>query len=320
MIEHIIINNNFFIFPIIFVANVFLLSILNWFEFKKKLKADTIFDISIISILGALVISRLLGIIVNLGYYLDKGWNANPIVEETGNIYIVNQMPWNLLNIFDGNYLYSGFALGMVFSISIIFLYSNQKKSVLFLFDRIAYTLSVLLVINLTMFAIARMLNWFQWGQQVYINILNFNIDIVYLQILILLILIVISKIFKFTNKDGLFTIIFYIVFASELIVNNLLRNYLLGNSTLDLDSIIAILFYVFAGVAIIQMRNKDEINNDDVALNDSLISRRGNLMNTSFNNRSYLQTYSRTEVSKSGVPVNERLTGTLKYFKRKFK
>jgi hypothetical protein len=257
---------------------------------------------------------------VNLGYYLDKGWTANPIIEESGYIYIVNQMPWNLLNIFDGNYLYSGFALGVVFSISIIFLYSNQKKSVLFLFDRIAYSLSVLLALNLSLLCIARNLNWFQWGQLVTINIWGQNLDIVYVQIVVLIILIIVSRIFKVTNKNGLFTILFYITFATELLINNLLKNYLLGVNTIDLDSIIAILFYVFAVVAIMQMRNKEEVDNNEVLLNENLTTRRGNLMNTSFNTKSYLPTYSRTEVSKSGVPVNERLTGTLKYFKRRFK
>jgi hypothetical protein len=319
MSDHIIITNNFIIFPIIFVANVFLLSILNWFEFKKQLKSDTIFDISIISILGGIIISRLLGIIVNLNYYLNKGWTGSLFIEESGNVYIANQMPWGLLNIFDGNYLYSGFILGVVFSISIIFLYSNQKKSVLFLFDKVAHSLSVLLTINLSLFWIARSMNWFQWGQTVNFNFNNLNIDIISIQILILILLIIITKVFKLTDRNGLLTVIFYAVFASSLIINNIIKNYLSNSNLLELDSIIAVLFYVFAIIAFIQMRNKEDMGSDELLMNENL-ARRGNLMNTSFNNRSYIQAYSRTEVSKSGVPVNERLTGTLKYFKRRFK
>jgi hypothetical protein len=251
--------NDYLAFPLIFIANLILFAFFNWLQFKKQLKTNTIFDIALMNGFGSLLIARILGIINVFGGYAQKGWSLTPMVEVDNNYVWTNSLPWSLLNVFDGNYLYSGFLLGIIFSLSLAFLYSNQKKSVFFLMDKVVLSFAGVLVINLIVIYLLKTLGLITWINVSQMTILGLSFDMWGMQILVILIFLLIVRIFHLVEKHGFVSMSFYLIFAAGIFLGNYLQVQFLNSSKIELDSIIALGFLGFGIIQYLQMRNRED-------------------------------------------------------------
>ena len=108
-----------------------------WMQSKKDLKNSVLFDIAFVSFFSAIFVSRLLGMLNNLGEYKNLDWNFLPVSIEQEQFVFLKNNPWTFFNLNDGNFLYVGLFFGLILGVIILYLNSNQKKSIYLLFERL---------------------------------------------------------------------------------------------------------------------------------------------------------------------------------------
>jgi len=111
-----------------------------WLQSRRDLKNNSIFDIAFITFLVSILVSRLLGMLSHLDEYRALGWNFLPVGIEQEQFVFFKNNPWTFFGIGDGNFLYIGLFFGVVLGVIILYLNSNQKKSVYLLFERLVIT------------------------------------------------------------------------------------------------------------------------------------------------------------------------------------
>ncbi|KXK26608.1 MAG: Prolipoprotein diacylglyceryl transferase [candidate division WS6 bacterium OLB20] len=117
--------------------------LLFWMVSRQTLKTNTIFDISIITLLIAIACGRILGMLSNMQEYLEPGWSLLPVSETDGAIRIAAQLPWSFIRLTDGNLSYIGIFLGLVLGMIFIYQNSNQRKTVYVLFDKLIVSYAI---------------------------------------------------------------------------------------------------------------------------------------------------------------------------------
>src|SRR3989344_4722943 len=120
-----------------------------WVQSKKDLKNNALFDIAFVSFFSSIFVSRLLGMLNKLGEYKDLKWNFLPVSIEQEQFVFLKNNPWTFFNLNDGNFLYVGLFFGLILGVIILYLNSNQKKSIYLLFERllIAYCIAAITVL-----------------------------------------------------------------------------------------------------------------------------------------------------------------------------
>lgn len=140
-----------YVFILLFLISYVLIF---WTVTRDTLKQNTIFDITLITLIIGIVSARLLGMLASLQEYLEAGWSLLPVSEIDGTIAIAAQLPWSFIRLIDGNVSYIGLFLGLVLGMIFIYQNSNQKKTVYILFDQlfVSYAIaSIFLLIGIFM-------------------------------------------------------------------------------------------------------------------------------------------------------------------------
>lgn len=122
------------IFSITFIVGIYLI-------FDGKLKSNVIFDIGFLCVIGGVVLSRFFGVINDIEWYLDLDWQLLPFSDSTSGIEFITSMPWQLVNIFDQNFLLLGMPIGIIISGAILYISSNKKQNVTIFIDKIVMAL-----------------------------------------------------------------------------------------------------------------------------------------------------------------------------------
>src|SRR3990170_8304320 len=118
---------------IFFIAFLFVF----WMQSKRDLKNSVLFDIAFVSFFSSIFVSRLLGMLNKLGEYKDLKWNFLPVSIDQEQFVFFKDNPWTFFNLNDGNFLYVGLFFGLILGVIILYLNSNQKKSIYLLFERL---------------------------------------------------------------------------------------------------------------------------------------------------------------------------------------
>lgn len=249
-----------FVAVLLFVL-IFTLSF--WSLSRKDLKNNPIFDIAVLTLIAALICSRLLGVLTNLEYYLSRGWSLFPFTEEGTTIQFFYKMPWMLLRLHDGNFVFIGVFLGMVIGLLFIYQNSNQKKTVYGLFDKLtlSYALaSIFLLLGIyasgtslgiqSDSAIAASVNGVQ---RLPLQILQI------VEVAVFLILYVLLRVLKL-KRDGLLTFCFMITYGiGEFIIRKYSEGYTAEFfSKFDYYQLIALaisLMGLFVGLVLLNIR-----------------------------------------------------------------
>lgn len=98
----------------VFIFVFFVAYILSfWLFTRKDLKANTIFDIAFLNIISAVISSRLLGMLLNLETYLERGVGLLPLNETSEGLRLLHQLPWSFLGLMTETSLILEFFLGL---------------------------------------------------------------------------------------------------------------------------------------------------------------------------------------------------------------
>lgn len=242
----------------VFIFVFFVAYILSfWLFTRKDLKANTIFDIAFLNIISAVISSRLLGMLLNLETYLERGVGLLPLNETSEGLRLLHQLPWSFFRFNDGNFSYIGIFLGLVIGMLIIYKNSNQKKTVFLLFDKLVLSYAfanLFLLIGLFIHGYAAgELTESILGIRYADGTVRYSIQLI--QFSIITIFLVFSGLTwrVFANKQGMLSIIFFLIFSvSELYLRTITANYQPSfYEMLDYHQLIAVVVF-FVGLILL--------------------------------------------------------------------
>ena len=231
-----------------------------WMQSKRDLKNSVLFDIAFVSFFSSIFVSRLLGMLNNLGEYKNLDWNFLPVSIEQEQFVFLKNNPWTFFNLNDGNFLYVGLFFGLILGVIILYLNSNQKKSIYLLFER--------LLIAYCVAGISILLGMLLQGINIGVVVTEGILKIIYpdgvgryplqlLEIIFLIIFLVYrfgrNKIFKRTELSPRAIVLQFFVFfgLSEFLVQPYSEKYTKDFlNTIDLTQLIA-LSIIFVGVVL---------------------------------------------------------------------
>lgn len=105
--------------------------------FREKLKTFVIFDLSLILFSTGVLLSRLIAILDNWSLYSSYSWSFLPLKDNGNRVIFERVLPWELLNIFDGNLVLWMLPIGIIFGCFFIYLNSNKKIDIFLFLDNI---------------------------------------------------------------------------------------------------------------------------------------------------------------------------------------
>jgi hypothetical protein len=125
---------------IVFIT-ILLLSI--WYFFKDQLSNEIIFDISLLTIISTIIVSRIVYIISNYNQNTSLLFAMSPITEDELGTRYLEAMPWTLLKVYHGDLNF----IGIIFAITIIILilYKNRAINKIYYLFIDKYILTVLM-------------------------------------------------------------------------------------------------------------------------------------------------------------------------------
>lgn len=197
------------------VVGVFIFTFTLYYLFHQNLKTNVIFDIGWMILIGGFFFSRLLGFLDDISFYEKLGWSFLPLEDSGSSIFINHKLPWEFVNILDGNFYLIGFPIGMILAAVFIYLISNKAKGINYFLDT--------LILAIIPFQLIVLIGAFV--SQLYYHkssstLLNFYIDnengsrmsTISIEIIILILFCILLFVIKrFAKKDGvaLFTYLF---------------------------------------------------------------------------------------------------------------
>ena len=246
---------------LLLLTSIVIYSFCNWVQFRDKLKPASIFDLSLVNLVVILLISRILGVMANFNTYVMNGWGLSPDLESNFRWYKL--LPWNLFNVFDGGYFYGGLLLGLIFSTALVFVKASKNKSFLYMMDRLVISFSITVAANLIILVALRDSAINLYLPKNTASIQGFSIDTWVIQILILTLFLILTRIASSGKKLGLTTIMFELIFASGMILTDLLVS---NELSLGLNKIIAFSFVIFSIIQYLQLHSKGDLSIASVA------------------------------------------------------
>jgi len=298
MLDQLNIEKNWYFLLIIFIINLLVYVFLNWTQFKEQLKTNEIFDISIITGICLAIFSRLFAVIGNLGYYFADGWRFQPntLVGERW-VDLFQYMPLKIFNIQDGYFSFAGMIIGMIISIILIFNIYNRQKSVRFIMDKVAFSLSILILLNMILVII--------------FNINNLNGDIIRgISVIIIgsLTNIILGGVKNFNVADGFKVSVFLITNGVMIIFINRLN--------IQIESIFAVFFVIYGVLILLKSLKK----NDEASFNQARQYRETVNTEEAIPITRYFQSYSKVDENSGDSTVRDRVTSSIKRFQRRRK
>jgi hypothetical protein len=250
------------------------------------LKPVSIFDISLVNTVSVVLISRILGIIANYNSYFAVVGEPSTALESNMRWY--KALPWNLFNVFDGGYIFGGLLLGLIFSTALVFVKVSQNKSFLYIMDRLVISFSITIIYNLIILILLRDSSINSYLSKNMVAFEGMNIDTWGIQILLLSIFLVLTRITNSIKKLGLTTIVFELIFAGGIISTDIFSH---NELNIGLNRIIAISFVVFAIIQYVQLHSKSSFS-ATAGLRERLEARTGQDISSNQIARDYSQSY----------------------------
>lgn len=250
----------YFILP-----SLLILLFLLWKSIKDYIAKDNVFDFIIITVVFALIISRLFGVIDNFDYYLSLEFSWSPFDFSEERWLFFETMPWILLNGFDSSYNILALMFAPLISIY-TFEHILRLKDKYFILDKTITVFSIFYLFYLVL------------ENFIFNNISGFEIRYIFI-IGILIFLLVQSRSRRFKKKSGRASAFFYLLISILVLVNNIFSSSILSYSTL-----IAVGFFLISFILSISLGNDKNISKDgsEQIIDDEMRIRR-NLSKISF-------------------------------------
>lgn len=105
--------------------------------FSSRLRKYSLFDIAFIIIFFVFIAARIGGVLNNWDYYSGLNWRLVPYQDAIDIILYIPSLPWEIINVFDGNFLFYAVPLGFILGGLFIYLISNKKKNIFDFTDKI---------------------------------------------------------------------------------------------------------------------------------------------------------------------------------------
>ncbi len=216
----------------VFLGGVFvsflIFSFFLYFTFKKRIKTFVIFDLSVLLFFAGMVFSRLLSVIDRWSVYSEYNWAFLPVRDTGEEIFFERVLPWEVINILDGNLILWLVPIGILIGGLLVYLSSNRKIDLAFFTDSIILAvIPVQLVLSFTAILLELYYGNDSGGLDLYIDQIGehrLNIPLIEIGAFVIGAMFIIA-IYFLKSRKGLVT-------ALYLIINGILGTLLFSNSS----------------------------------------------------------------------------------------